>query len=663
MLRNLSKYTIFRWACIITSWLLEISFFQAAYYPFLDIHRIWFNTGEWFTSKSIPIIETSLQSFGILPILALVMVILAFMKQSDNLINKGIAFYKRYWLNSTWLPWIGIISSTLGFSIITLLLPSIFQNFFIRLILLEGAVLICAISLKPLLPKKNWGIIFIGSVLLIATIYKIMVFIPDLSTSPFSIGWSEGSRYYYSSLFFSNRIYGQSLPLPTWHASRYMLLAIPWSIPGIPLWFHRLWQVLLWIGMTGVSSFALTKRLKIQNRVYTTLFSMWTFLFLFQGPVYYHLLICVILILWGVNHKKPVQSFLVVILASIWAGLSRVNWIPVPVFLAITLYFFEVPWEEETSFWKYAAKPIIWGTGIIAGFLSYFGYAFLSGNELSKFESSFTSDLLWYRLLPNTTYPPGIFLAITLVTIPVWVIIIIWLRNNKHTKHSFIKFLGIGLMLLVLFAGGLIVSVKIGGGSNLHNLDAYLVLLLFVVSYIFWGTTANSDYSIANNKSTLSKLITITAFIVPALVALTTGGRFSIRDKVIEANDLATLEEIVLEAASQGGEILFMSERQLQSFGIIQNIPFVPEYEKLELGEMAKAENIQYLERFQQDIKNQRFAVIIADPMSRKIKGQSSSFGEENDVWVEHVSRYILEYYYYTQLGQQSDIYIYTPIP
>ena len=38
--------------------------------------------------------------------------------------------------------------------------------------------------------------------------------------------------------------------------------------------------------------------------------------------------------------------------------------------------------------------------------------------------------------------------------------------------------------LLVLFAGGLVVSMKIGGGVDIHNLDAYLSLLLIVTVYL-----------------------------------------------------------------------------------------------------------------------------------------------------------------------------------
>jgi len=47
--------------------------------------------------------------------------------------------------------------------------------------------------------------------------------------------------------------------------------------------------------------------------------------------------------------------------------------------------------------------------------------------------------------------------------------------------------------LLVLLAGGLVVSTKIGGGSNLHNLDAYLTLLLVVGGWCYYTRTNPDD--------------------------------------------------------------------------------------------------------------------------------------------------------------------------
>ena len=42
----------------------------------------------------------------------------------------------------------------------------------------------------------------------------------------------------------------------------------------------------------------------------------------------------------------------------------------------------------------------------------------------------------------------------------------------------------------MFFGGGLAVSVKIGGGTNLHNLDAYMVLLLVATAELGFGRFA-----------------------------------------------------------------------------------------------------------------------------------------------------------------------------
>ncbi|MCK7481599.1 MAG: hypothetical protein M0C28_33795 [Candidatus Moduliflexus flocculans] len=59
--------------------------------------------------------------------------------------------------------------------------------------------------------------------------------------------------------------------------------------------------------------------------------------------VYYHLEVMVILPLLFVSVKKPWQTLLVVIIASLWAGISRVNWFPMPAMIAIAIYLLEVP--------------------------------------------------------------------------------------------------------------------------------------------------------------------------------------------------------------------------------------------------------------------------------------------------------------------------------
>ena len=249
-------------------------------------------------------------------------------------------------------------------------------------------------------------ILFGISLLIIGVLSRVALFLPTISSYPFSLGWSEGSRYYYASLFFSQSLYGEEIPWTFLHPTRYILQSIPFLLGKMPIWLHRSWQVILWIGLTAITSLSLAKRITRKKSLNFVFLSAWMFVFLFQGAVYYHLLIAVTIIFLGVKRDKPTLSFLAVILASLWAGISRLNWMPVPAMLAIMLYFLEEPVSKTPNLWQYLKKPILWGiTGTASALFSQNIYIFISGNtnNLSAFGSSFTSLLLWYRLLPNDT--------------------------------------------------------------------------------------------------------------------------------------------------------------------------------------------------------------------------------------------------------------------
>jgi len=536
------------------------------------------------------------------------------------------------------------------------------QGYIIRITIYFLVALTLMLSLKALMPTKEWTVIFIGSLLFVAVFYKIMVYIPDLSASPFSLGWSEGSRYYYASLYFSEQVFGQSLPLSPWHPSRYMLMSIPFIVPGLPIWIHRLWQVLLWVGITGYSGFLLAKRIKLQDSLSIGIFSAWVFLFLLQGPVYYHLLVCIILILGGVDFHKPKQTFIFVVLASIWAGLSRVNWIPVPVFLTGTLYFFEMPWSEKETIWQYLRRPLTWGlSGLVSASFAYFAYILISGNVVNKFGSSFTSDLLWYRLWPNSTYQAGILFAIIIVSFPCWLTVSKRLQALNKTWPSIIMML-IGGMIAVLFVGGLIVSVKIGGGSNLHNMDAYLVFLMIVTIYLLWAQDKSGpSFFKAIGRGKFSAIIFAAIIITPILITFAGRVKLPSHDKAKVNTDLVTLQELLDQTVAQGGEVLFISQRQLQVFNLIEGVPFISDYENIELMEMAMAGNTMYLNRFYQDLEDQRFSLIISDPVNTVHKDKNQAFNEENNAWVAHVAAPLLMHYQTAILGDQKNIYILSP--
>ena len=534
-----------------------------------------------------------------------------------------------------------------------------------------------AVLFKKGWPQKDWGIALLITTLGYGVSYKLASFIPDVSGYPFSLGWSEASRYYYASLWFSNHVYGISTPPSVLHPSRYLLQSLPFIIPHSSLYLHRLWQVVLWIVSATLTSWLLVRRLDLKSQHRPTVIILcllfWVFLFLFQGPIYYHLLVMVILLLWGFNADHFWRSLILVLLASLWAGISRINWLPIPGLLAASLYLLEVS-ARGKSLWRYLLPPSVWVlAGTTIAYASQQAYQLWSGNPLAWFGSSFSSDLLWYRLLPNPTFPMGILPSAVLVSLPLIGLIVLRLYDHWHVYH-FVRLLGLITILFILFIGGIVVSVKIGGGSNLHNLDAYLALLLVITAYIYFNRFT-PDYSVSvvenpnldsyknTNKHTQSieNILIGLGIIFPLYFTLSMGGGLPHRDNQAAQFALQTIKSATQHAVDQGGEVLFINQRHLLTFDYIDGVPLVPEHELVFLMEMAMSDNSVYLDTFHNDIKDQRFAMIVSEPLTTQYQGSSHSFGEENDAWVERISEPVLCYYEPTQEVEAAGVVLYTP--
>jgi len=602
-----------------------------------------------------------------------------------------------------------------------------FEDITTRLALLWTVVLVGSVFIKAWdlhqQPDhhRNWVFYFAASLLFTASGYLIATYLTQISTYPFTLHWSETSRYYYASLFFSKRIYGATAPPTVLHPSRYIMQAIPFLIPGSPLWTHRAWQVFLWMAATLITSGVLAQRLSISNNLRRWMFIAWTFLFLFLGPVFYHLQIALIIILLGFNRRyfrtpksRIFFSILSLLLASAWAGISRINWFPVPGMLAAVLFFLEEPvtgFSDDdrvfipenpnqicgfsVSALKYALRPVVWTIfGVLVAFMSQILYIRCSGNAAGEFGTSFTSDLLWYRLFPNPTYPPGILLAILVISLPLF--LLIWdkltARFDGMPYWRFLhplRWLGLAAILLVLFTGGSIVSTKIGGGSNLHNLDAYMVVLLVITAFLFFDratpdipnpsyerlqtsesleviTQARIDNKNLPERNTAQRIVFYLAFLLAILIssimALSSFGlRFRFPDQERITKSLAKIVELTQAAREQDGEVLFITNRHLLTFHDIEDVPLISDYEKVFLMEMAMAGNQNYLGRFRQDLSSHRFALIVSDPIFSKLKGSSERFGEENDAWVTQVAKYIECYYEPDRTLPDVNIQLLTP--
>src|SRR5688572_8326167 len=347
-------------------------------------------------------------------------------------------------------------------------------------------------ALKMLRPMFSWPAAFLVVVLLQVAVYRIALYLPDIAAYPFAMGWSETSRFYWPSLFMAQKIYGQNFPWPILHPSLHLTLAPPYLFDA-PLWFHRFWQVTVRFLLVGLIAPALVSRLRIENRLFRWLAALWIFIYLFTLPLYLHLAVPVFIMLWGFSAKDDRRTWIALAAASIWAGLSRLNWYPLPGMLVAILYLLEVP-SQGKSFWRYLLKPAVWfiaGTGIAFAVQRLY-IAFSGIPNAGNFYTSLSSSLLWDRLWPNPSYSLGILPAAVIFSFALWLGIgfSLWKRRSDWSR---LRVSLIGLSLLVLFIGGVIVSMKIGGGADLHNMDAYAIVLMIVCAYLFFSRYTPED--------------------------------------------------------------------------------------------------------------------------------------------------------------------------
>jgi hypothetical protein len=563
------------------------------------------------------------------------------------------------------MPRMGIVFVTValtGFTILFMVpyIQSLFGGIgWMRFLVFWFFSLIGMWGIKLLHRETPWLIALIGIVLCQAALHLLLVYWPRVTTYPFAMGWSETSRFYYPSLFLSEKVYGQKYPWPILHPTLHLLLAPPYLFDA-PLWVHRFWQVAIRYLLVGAVAPALMKRLSIQGRGTRWLVGIWMFLFLFMGPVYFHLTIPVIILLLGFSRQDDTKTWVAVLLASIWCGWSRLNWYPMPGMIAAVLYLMEVPYEGK-NIWSYLIKPALWFvTGTLTAYISQRVYIALSGiPDSGIFYTSLTSDLLWYRLLPNASYFLGILPAALLASLPAWAAMYIVIRSRKQDWHP-VRLILIFAALFVLFLGGLVVSLKIGGGANLHNMDAYFTLLLIVLAYLIFERYQSEDGGVAQ-PIPLHWLLVVSLIIMPAWSYLQFNIGFRTENVARTQKVLTTLQAHVDQANAQDGEILFITQRHLLAMHMLDHGTLVPEYEREDLMEIAMANNIQYIQKFREDMEDQRFALIVVDPLNYNILSKKRSFSEENNVWVTRIMKHILCNYREEIAFPADEIALYVP--
>jgi hypothetical protein len=135
----------------------------------------------------------------------------------------------------------------------------------VRFLVFWAFSLVGMYALKAIKENIPWLTSLLVIVLFQTSLHLLVTQLSNVTAYPFAMGWSETSRFYYPSLFLSEKIFGFRLPWPILHPSLHLLLAPPYLF-DTPLWFHRFWQVFLRFRLARVNSAdMLLRRLSIRG--------------------------------------------------------------------------------------------------------------------------------------------------------------------------------------------------------------------------------------------------------------------------------------------------------------------------------------------------------------------------------------------------------------
>lgn len=529
----------------------------------------------------------------------------------------------------------------------------------------------------------------LAAAVLSSAVFLAAIPLGTVTSYPFSLGWSEGNRLWDYSMLFGKDLYvfSQEQGVSAFiDIGRQFIGGLPFLFPHVTIFEERLWVALTTILpylLLGWSAFDLPKT----KAAPWLLASLWTLAFLRQGPIHPPLLISATLVAltW---RKRLWISIAGIALASWFASISRFTWMFAPSLWAGMLVLAGAGGGSRSGpsrrdWWKVI---ILAASGLLSGVIIPFAPRLMADSAAaSKPLGAVTSQpLLWYRLLPNGTYPGGILLNLLIAILPLVVFLAYLVARKTWPLYPWPR-TALLLPLLAFLIVGLIVSTKIGGGADLHNMDMFLIGLVFAAS-IAWEKVGQS-WIVEGDSSSLMRVVLFLLVALPAFGSLVSmRPRLNAEDfsrlKVLAgiADDprnnpqllgflppeqaveqaLATIDSQVA-AARRDGEVLFMDQRQLLTFGFIQNVPLVPGYEKKYLMDRAMGNDRPALAPFYKDLAAHRFSMIVTEPLRMFIKDSDYSFGEENNAWVKWVANPVLCYYEPKVTLDQFGIQLLTP--
>ena len=688
----------------------------------IEFHDIAWGTGTWWGefSRTWAVLYYSFVAFCILAFSLTVLFVLN--NRIFIPVGERIIAVRQWTGNFRWVLWFTLLIAPVWFFQYTSW-GFVFQKLFIRILI--WVIVVCLMTmLSSRHHLAGWNEL-LASLIVTASIFSIFASLTYVNNYPFSLGWSEGNRLWDYSILFARDLYiypaEKSIPVFL-DFGRNVIGGLPFLFPGVNITMVR-----LWVGLTLVIPYLLLGialfRAEAKNKVTWLLLILWTFLFLKQGPIHAPLVLgaAAVALAWN---APLLYAIPLVVGAGYFMESSRFTWVYAP---GIWIFMLEFASNAFASA-EQKLTSSIWKRSMILGILGIFGAFVLPkmvGSAVTVFSPSpgasaslnatmpasspvatetalppavttgtrpplevtpspapeeqvtlppYIEDIirrikdqpfLWYRLLPNSTYGNGILLALLLAIAPLTVILI-YLSAKKVWPLSGSQKLALILPLMAFLAVGLVASTKIGGGGDLHNMDMFLVGILFAGALAWqnggreWMTNGRNIHPVMKilivalliNSSSIISLFEMRTYThledISWLRTLTDAPFKSTLEMLPVQSEIdAAIQTIQEEAdkAKSHGEVLFMDQRQLLTFGYIKGIPLVPEYEKKVMMNQALSSDADYFRTYYADLAAMRFSLIITEPLRTPIQDSSYQFGEENNAWVKWVANPTLCYY------------------
>ncbi len=572
----------------------------------------------------------------------------------------------------------------------------VFHGFFIRLLIWIAVVFVTAFLASDGDTLAGWKQT-LGALALTAAAFSIAIALQGVTDYPFSLGWSEGNRLWDYSTLFGKSVYFNIREDDTIYVlldrGRLWVGGLSFLIPGLTIEMAR-----LWVGLTMVIPYFLVgiaayRALHGNNRGWFFII-LWIFLFLKQGPIHAPLVLTAAftVLVW---RRSLWIAIPLIIYAGYYAQSSRFTWLFAP---GIWIGMLELAGASLLN-GKLAASQ--WTRAIALGIAGVFGGYLLPkllpllnrpavdiGSQIansgvtSEFVAGAVSDqpLLWYRLLPNSTYGNGILVGLLIAVAPL-LVILFWLVITKKWILNIWQKLAIVGSSLAFLTVGLIASTKIGGGGDLHNMDMFFIGLAFA-AVVAWYNGGRDAILNSSQLPVWMKVVVIASLVIPALGPWRQMRSFQFAEQapslvvLTDAPDEKSLDLLpsdekvnralekiqdAVAVAKEDGEVLFLDQRQLLTFAYITGVPLVPEYEKKVLMNQALSGNSEYFQPFYKDLAAGRFSLIVSEKLFTPIKDSSFEFGEENNAWVTWVAKPLLCYYQETSTLKEVGVQLFIP--